>query len=80
MFLAAAVSVFAETAAQVPGASPFANVLAWIVANKAVLIPAVIAVLSEIMSLIPSLKSNGIIDLFINILKAILGKETAEQQ
>ena len=44
--------------------------MAWIVANKSLFIALLIAVLSEVMALNPSWKSNGILDLIINFLKS----------
>ena len=53
--------------AVVPATTSF---MEWIVANKALFIALLIAVLSEVMALNPSWKSNGILDLIINFLKS----------
>jgi len=42
--------------------------------EKIALISSVLLGISEALSLIPSIKSNGIIQLVINLLKAISGK------
>jgi hypothetical protein len=43
--------------------------------NKLLLVMAVLGGISEALSLIPSIKSNGIFQLISNALKALLGKK-----
>jgi hypothetical protein len=43
--------------------------------NKVLLVLAVLGGLSEALSLIPSIKANGVFQLISNALKALLGKK-----
>jgi hypothetical protein len=52
----------------------FATVFAFFAANKVVLLAFALA-LSEVMALIPGVKSNSIYELFVNVIKKISGKE-----
>jgi len=51
-----------------------AAIIAFLVANKVVILGALLA-LSEVLALIPSFKSSGILDWVIRTVKKLLGKE-----
>lgn len=50
------------------------DIIAFLVANKVVILGALLAV-SEALALIPSFKSSGILDFCVRTLKKLLGKE-----
>lgn len=64
--LVASIGMAADAVAVAP--APAQSIMAWASANSVLLSAFVVAVLSELMSLVPSLKSNGIIDMIIKIL------------
>lgn len=67
IFVASGTAFAAETA--LPVVIETASIPWWVI------ITLIAGVIGEILSLIPSLKSNGIVQLLLNIIKTVLGKK-----
>jgi hypothetical protein len=70
---------FAAEPAAVPAAVPAIgepSILAWFVVNKAAVLGAALA-LSELLSLIPAFKGNGIMDTVLKALQTLSAKDQA---
>ena len=72
IILSIAAIVLAADAATVPQVSLFD----WFLQNKAAILAAALA-FSEVLSLIPAFKGNGIIDTIIKALQTLSGKDPA---
>lgn len=68
-----AVSAFATTAAPVVAAVPAPTLFGWFQANTPVILGVALAV-SELLSVIPAFKGNGILDTIIKALHALSDK------